>query len=255
MDRTSNEVAARTKSQQENAIVRAYLCAKLDVLKSQYAPELLSAKPSPYEISESFFLRELAWVILAGGMSERVIRSKFPQISTSFLQWESADDISRNASKCIADAMLHFRHQGKITAIADAAHRLCLSTSFDSFRLEIIREPIQQLQCFAYIGPITAFHLAKNLGFSVAKPDRHLERLARRSGFDSVEEFCGLIASYLGEDLRLVDSVLWRFATMYEDYLNLFSSMMVDDRRAAVEMMARSSGSVSIFELLPDLFQ
>src|SRR5208282_930315 len=29
----------------------------------------------------------------------------------------------------------------------------------------------------AYIGPITSWHLAKNLGFNVAKPDRQIEQL------------------------------------------------------------------------------
>jgi hypothetical protein len=125
------------------------------------------------------------------------------------LEWESARAISFNAEKCVANALEHFRHAGKIRAIAIAAERLSSVSSFDVIRLQILRDPIQQLQSFAYIGPITAFHIAKNMGFPVAKPDRHLERLARSNGFDSVKEFCGTIATYLGEDIRLVDSVLW----------------------------------------------
>jgi hypothetical protein len=37
------------------------------------------------------------------------------------------------------------------------------------------------------------------MGIGVAKPDRHLQRLARASGFASVGEFCGTIASFLRE--------------------------------------------------------
>ena len=225
MDRSLDEVIQMKATQREAAIVQGYLFAKLEVLRSQYSSELICAKPSPDEISESRFLRELAWVILSAGMADRVIRSKFPGISTAFLDWDSARAISFNAEKCIANALEHFRHQGKVRAIASAAEKLSSVSSFDVIRLQILRDPIQQLQSFAYIGPITAFHIAKNMGFPVAKPDRHLERLARSSGFESVKEFCGTIASYLGEDIRLVDSVLWRFATMHNDYIVRFSHL------------------------------
>ena len=223
MDRSLDEINQMNANQREVAIVQGYLSAKLQVLRSQYSGELICARPCPDEISESRFLRELAWVILAAGMADRVIRAKFPGISTAFLEWESASAISCNAKECVANALLHFRHVGKIRAIASAADKLCSVPSFDVLRLQILRDPIQQLQSFAYIGPVTAFHIAKNMGFPVAKPDRHLERLARSNGFQSVEEFCEVIASYLGEDIRLVDSVLWRFATMHNDYINRFS--------------------------------
>jgi ribonuclease HI len=52
-------------------------------------------------------------------------------------------------------------------------------------------------------------------------------RVARSNGFESVQEFCETIATFLGEDIRLVDSVLWRFATMHDDYALKFSRLMV----------------------------
>jgi hypothetical protein len=100
-------------------------------------------------------------------------------------------------------------------------------SSFDAFKENIFQNPIGTLQSFPYIGPITAYHVAKNIGIKVAKPDRHLARLARSNGFESVDEFCGTIASFLGEDVRLVDSVLWRFATMHRDYTARFSCAAV----------------------------
>src|SRR5204862_28581 len=33
-----------------------------------------------------------------------------------------------------------------------------------------------------YIGPVTCWHLAKNVGMDVVKPDRHLVRMAQASG-------------------------------------------------------------------------
>ncbi len=131
--------------------------------------------------------------------------------------------ISNTAEECIETALSHFRHEGKIRAIATAATMLATSDPFEKLIERVLGDPIRVLQSFPYIGPITVFHIAKNIGIKVAKPDRHLFRLAHSSGFQSVEEFCGTIAHFLGEDIRRVDSVLWRFATIHRDYLVRFS--------------------------------
>jgi hypothetical protein len=209
--------------QAEVAIARAYLCAKVEVLASPYNSELVRAARSPEDLSESEFLCELAWVILSAGISEQVVKAKFPLISSSFLKWRSARTISERADECISSALRYFRHERKIRAIAAAATTLSLAPSFAFVREKILQDPIRELQSFAYIGPVTAFHIAKNIGVGVAKPDRHLLRLARSSGFESVGDFCGMIACFLGEDIRVVDSVLWRFATMNRDYVLRFS--------------------------------
>ena len=223
MDRTVRPVRRTATLREEAAIAQAYLWAKREVLASSYKEELLSETRSPDDISESQFLRELAWVILSAGMAELVVRSKFADISASFLEWRSARSISESAEECVTNALCHFRHEGKIRAIASAACTLSAAPSFEDLKEKILRDPIGELQSFAYIGPITAFHVAKNIGIGVAKPDRHLTRLARSSGFESVENFCGTIARFLGEDIRRVDSVLWRFATTHQDYLLRFS--------------------------------
>lgn len=227
MDGDTKPVKSVTTLQKEAAIVQAYLCAKKQILNSPYNHELVGATKNPADLSESQFLRELAWVILSSGMAESVIRNKFPDISISFLGWESARCISENAEQCVANALCHFRHRGKIRAIADAAIAVFAAGSFEHLKSQLLCDPIQKLQSFAYIGPVTAFHLAKNIGIPVVKPDRHLTRLARSNGYSSAAELCGSIACYLGEDLRLVDSVLWRFATMHRDYSARFSSFYV----------------------------
>lgn len=207
----------------EAALAQAYLYAKKSVLNSPYGVEVLDLLREPTQISESEFLQELAWVILSAGMAETVVRRKFPEISKCFCNWESARRISDTAEECIQNALSHFRHERKIRAIATAAMMLAASDPFEKLRERVLGDPIRVLQSFPYIGPITAFHIAKNMGIQVAKPDRHLSRLAQSSGFQSVEEFCGTIAHFLGEDIRRVDSVLWRFATIHHDYLALFS--------------------------------
>ena len=212
-----------TDEQRGAALASAYLSAKIAVLHSQYAAELVINTPSPEAITESEFLRELGWVILSAGMAERIVRAKCAAISESFLFWNSAADISRQTETCVSSALAHFAHEGKIGAIAAAA-RVVAKISFDVLRERLIANPIQELQRFSYIGPITAFHLAKNIGFPIAKPDRHLSRLCKASGFGQVEEFCNCIASFVGDDIRKVDTVLWRFATIHRNYLVHFTT-------------------------------
>jgi hypothetical protein len=206
----------------EALLVKAYLYAKRDVLRSPYGAELLQVFPNPQEISESHFLREYAWVVMSAGMSEAVVRQKFPEVARSFFFWESARCIANNAAECVEAGLCHFHHRGKICAIADTA-AIIASSPFETVKEAVLLDPIIRLQAFPYIGPTTAYHLAKNLGVRVAKPDRHLVRLAASAGFVRVDEFCDCIASFLNEDVRVVDSTLWRFATIHRDYLLRFS--------------------------------
>jgi thermostable 8-oxoguanine DNA glycosylase len=62
-----------------------------------------------------------------------------------------------------------------------------------------------------YIGSITAVHLAKNLGFNVAKPDRHLVRLSRQFGYICAADLCSDIAKDTGEQVKVIDLALWRY--------------------------------------------
>lgn len=206
----------------DTSVALAYLLAKKEVLSSRYAPEVIEPLDSPEEITESKFLRELAWVILCGGMAESVVRSRFPTITRSFLNWCSAGKIAERSSECVNSATACFHHERKIEAIAASA-RIVHSRSFTVVHKSILRDPLASLMEFPFIGPTTAFHLAKNIGVRVAKPDRHLTRLASASGFQDVQVFCGRISVFLSEDIRKVDSVLWRFATMHPDYIERFT--------------------------------
>jgi hypothetical protein len=150
--------------------------------------------------SESDLLREAAWVILCAGFSENAVRRCFSFLSLCFCDWESAREICQNSSLCKATAWTKFRNEKKIDAILEAA-----------FRRSVVREPIQTLRTLPYVGDITSYHLAKNLGFHVAKPDRHLVRLAHHLEFDSAQELCMKVASATGDPISVVDLVFWRF--------------------------------------------
>jgi hypothetical protein len=161
-------------------------------------------------LTERSFLRETAWVILSSGMRESVVKRVFPNLEDAFLGFESANLILRNAERCQVRARQIFNHQGKISGIIKSAS-LMAPIGFDKFVLELKREGIPLLKQFPYIGPITCFHLAKNIGLDVAKPDRHLERLARSANYPCTHSLCEAISSITGDRVSVVDLVLWRY--------------------------------------------
>jgi hypothetical protein len=220
--RVPNDFQKSSGSEQRwlrDRLVVAYLDARRELESLGFANEIeWQERRDAQSISESDFLREFAWVVLCSGMSERNIRVVFPHISSAFFDWQSAVAITQNKNACRTRALRVFGHRGKITAIIASARwivangveflRSGLNTSGPDFLLEL-----------PYMGPATSKHLAKNLGVKTGKPDRHLVRIARATGFDSPEALCEELADATAHDSSVVDIVLWRFATLHKDYI------------------------------------
>jgi endonuclease III len=177
-------------------------------------------------VTETDFLRESAWVILCSGMNEGVIRKYFKNISFCFFEWESAEKIVEMKKYCIEYAMQIFKNDRKINAIANTAEKV-VDIGFKEIKIMLFESPIETLQTFPFIGPITAYHLAKNLGLPFAKADRHLSRLSKCLGYSNVQNFCKELSEISEDTIQVVDIVLWRFATLRSNYINIFKENMV----------------------------
>lgn len=193
-----------------------YTAARHDVLQSKYFHELEWQDTLDIDdLTESKLLREAAWVVINSGFREKTARKYFSNISLSFGDWESADHIVTNRELCVNCALDSFNHKQKMNAIVGIAEEVSRN-GFESFRCEIIADPILALSKLPYIGPVTVWHLAKNIGCDVAKPDRHIVRVANTFGFECVQEFCKFISINTGDKVSVVDIVLWRyFATLH----------------------------------------
>ncbi len=196
-------------------IAKAYLIAKQKVIEKGYAKEI----DWQYEVSlealdECTFLRESAWVILNSGMRESVVRQRFGKISEAFYNWQSAVIIAENAKTCREIALRYFNHKGKIAAILSIVKRISHDGFSDIFH-GIKQTGIKYLRQFPFLGPVTSIHLAKNIGLSVAKPDRHLIRLVSRLGYKNVQVLCEDISRATDDPVPVIDIVLWRFSTLY----------------------------------------
>ena len=203
-------------------VVGFYLLAKSVVVGEGFGEEIEWQDRVQFsEVSESQFLREAAWVVLSSGMREAVVRTKFPAFSLAFHNWLSARQISTNARQCRKSASLIFAHLRKINAIIEIARSIDRD-GFDVFKHKIDSEGVIFLQSLPFIGPATSYHLGKNIGLDVVKPDRHLVRICALAGYASPIELCQKIASAVGDRVSVVDLVVWRYATLnpgYRDFL------------------------------------
>ena len=199
-----------------------YFYAKDRVTKLGYGNEIRWQLSLSFEnISEEQFLREIAWVILSTGMKEKIVRKLFNDISKCFFNWTSSEQIVHCKDACLNESLKYFNNERKILAIISAADMLN-KKCFEDFKNEIFRDPIKILQEFPFIGPVTAYHLAKNIGLPYAKPDRHLMRITNAMGYSDVQEFCKEISNLTGDSIPVIDLVLWRFATINSDYVRFF---------------------------------
>ncbi|KGK98227.1 hypothetical protein LI82_10940 [Methanococcoides methylutens] len=209
-------------------LLQKYNFAKTIVIDQGFHDEISwQAKISFEDLDERTFLREFSWVVLSSGMKNTVIEKKFDPISNCFYEWESASLIAKNCTQCLKSAIKIFNNKAKMSAIIDAASRIN-KEGFSKIKKLIEKDPIKFLQEFKFIGPITVYHLAKNIGLDFAKPDRHLQRIASMHNYSDVQSFCRDISKHIGDSVPVVDIVYWRFATIEPDYLNVLSSLNID---------------------------
>ncbi len=208
-------------------LLQKYNFAKIIVREFGFHHEIhWQSKVSFEDLDEETFLREFSWVVLSSGMKNTVIEKKFGPISNCFYEWKSASLIAKNYTKCFESAIQIFNNKAKINAIIDAATKIS-KQGFANIKKLIEKDPIHSLQKFKFIGPITVYHLAKNIGLDFAKPDRHLQRIASMHNYSSVQDFCRDISKHSGDSVPVVDIVFWRFATIEPDYVNVLYSLNI----------------------------
>ena len=169
------------------------------------------------DVDAVVFLEETAWVVLSSGMRESVVRRVFPRIRSAFLDFELARIVAEDPSALVREARRWFNHPRKLSGILEAAE--WIAADGVGAILDFVESDGPEVLCrIPFVGPATCFHLARNVGIPVSKPDRHLVRIAGALGFGTPHELCESVAKRTGETPGVVDLVLWRFATLVDDY-------------------------------------
>lgn len=164
-------------------------------------------RPTFEEMNDREVLREYAWVVFNSGMRNAVIEALWGDI-TKALRYFNIDNILKDKDDVLTDALKVFGNYKKVDAIIRFAERLAHGSL--QFRREVKADVLTSLDKLSFIGPITKYHLARNLGFEFIKPDRHLVRLAKKYSTNPFE-LCNAIHEKTNRRLGTIDVVLWRF--------------------------------------------
>jgi hypothetical protein len=176
----------------------AYLELKLRLIDLGYTEELIWQENVRSPDTAEDFAREAIFVIVNAGMKVQVARPIFERVMAAVTAGRSAGSA--------------FGHQAKCRSI----DRLWAERAEWFARFQAARTPeeiLAVLEGIGGIGAITKFHLGKNLGLEVCKPDRHLTRLAEREG-STPAALCERLARATGDSKATVDLVLWRAANL-----------------------------------------
>jgi hypothetical protein len=141
--------------------------------------------------SDEAFALETIFVICNSGMHNKVARQIFEKCRDALLGGGSAGDV--------------FGHKGKSEAM-DLVWRDRTALREGYVQAE---DKVAYCRSIPWIGGITSYHLAKNFGAQVAKPDVHLQRLADRHS-TTCQELCETLAERTGFKVATIDLILWR---------------------------------------------
>lgn len=174
--------------------ISEYKAIQYQVAEAGYAAEIDWAN-NIEECQDCYVFRdEYCWTVINSGMKEQVARLIWERIKAA-----RAEGFSTSTA---------FRHKQKVAAI-DTMFDHCA----DRFReWKNSADRLAYLRTLPFMGPITVWHFAKNLGMDVAKPDRHLVRIA--GSIEAVMPLCKELSRLSGDRIACVDTTLWRAANL-----------------------------------------
>ena len=163
------------------------------VVNAGYENEIMWCSQLSFKnITIDDFFREYVWTVLNAGMREQSARSIFEQ----YMKKMDTNVI---------------RHDGKRKAIEHVLDNCELYYA----QLLDTEDQVGWFATLPWIGHITKYHLARNLGIDTVKPDRHLVRLAKRFEFETPLKMCEAISKEAGDErLGVIDIVLWRYCNL-----------------------------------------
>lgn len=150
------------------------------------------------------FLEEYCWVVYASGFSADILESKFDALKIAYKDF----DINKLYKiRSINNILSTVNNKIKANCFLKGC-KIIHDTGFSKFKKEIIASGIDKFEDLPGIGPITKFHLAKNIGFmDAAKPDRWLERIAQKCSA-TVDELVSFLSKNSALSHHTVDIIL-----------------------------------------------
>lgn len=167
----------------------------------------------PQTATPDNFLLEHAYVVLCSGFKNAYVERFWKRYCEAWENWEWWTHI--DTERAVRDCNAIFGNKAKNRAIQQACYRM-RQKGWDQVRDSLSRDgAVDALQEWPWIGPITKYHLARNLGMDVVKPDRHMMRWTEVLGWKDPTAMCYEIRSLTGDRIGTIDVVLWRWAEAF----------------------------------------
>jgi DNA-3-methyladenine glycosylase I len=172
----------------------------------------------------------LVSVVFYSGMKAAIVTSKLPALKKYLGNYRVVKDYGQADIDTMMRDNAVIKHKNKIEACVHNASIFndliqrhgSFASYLESFGdlqdKELIETIRQDLRRFAYIGPVTAYHIMLDLGLPVWKPDqvmcRILERLgliSSRKDIDEAVEIGREFAKQVPEPIRYIDIVMVKY--------------------------------------------
>ena len=166
-------------------------------------------------LSDVDFVKEIFYVIMTSGFNQKTAKKYYLKI---------IDYLDKNNKISYTDLLTIFHNKNKIKAIESIwNNRTDIHNKF--YKLKSNEEKLNFLFNLPYIGEITKYHIARNLGINVVKYDIWIQRLSiallksnlkvNTSKLSSdVKKICDNmfdeISKITGEKIGYIDVVLWK---------------------------------------------
>lgn len=170
----------------------AYQAIRKSVIAAGYSDEIEWAQSVKGPNNADDFAGEVIWVILCSGMKEQVARIIQERV------WAAI-----KAGRSVKGNVL-----GK-SGKADAIDTIWRDRALLFAAFHAANDKVEFGLSLPWIGDITKWHLAKNLGVDCAKPDVHLLRVASHYG-TTPHDLCAALSLSTGDRIATVDLVIWR---------------------------------------------
>jgi hypothetical protein len=167
------------------------------------------------DITPEFYFREYVWVVHATGFSAHAVGSFINRLTEAYGNW-------KQLAVCDESTMLKrvcavVNNPKKILSVYKMA-KLMLdrvnTSNWNEYKYNYLSTP-ELLQKLPYIGKVTCFHLARNIGLlEYVKPDLHLVRLAKHWGFKNCDDMCKFVQPK-DMPLGIVDLIFWYAASTF----------------------------------------
>ena len=144
--------------------------------------------------SDYEFFRQYSWVVISANLSNKAALKIFDNVIYAIKIGNSTRSVFNHDKKASAIEYI-FKHRNEV---------------FDKYnKIKNVNEKLYFLNTLPWIGPTNRYHLARNLGLDVCKPDRHLKRIADYYN-TTPDKLCQKLSNESGDRIGVVDYVIWR---------------------------------------------